>query len=51
MQADAKQADLFVAMQGINKRYGGSTIGLASAHRVQKISQKIRFQYPMLTAS
>jgi len=48
---DAKQAELFSAVNKLNKRYGNNTVKMAGAYQRQHAKQRVRFQYPMLIAS
>ena len=51
MKKDAKQADLFLTVDRINKMYGHSTVKLAGAFSPKVSRQSVRFVYPLIIAN
>jgi len=51
MKRDSAQADLLLAVDRINRRYGNNTVKMAGAYAVKKSARNVRFMYPMVVAS
>ncbi len=50
MKADAKQADLLITVDSINKKYGRDTLKMAEAFSPPSSRSNVRFIYPTITA-
>jgi DNA polymerase-4/DNA polymerase V len=50
VKRDEKQADLFLTVDRINKRYGSGAVKMAGAFDKPKLGRKIRFMYPLVVA-
>jgi len=50
VKRDEKQADLFLTVDRINKRYGTGAVKMAGAFEKQVTGRKIRFMYPLVVA-
>jgi len=51
MKRDKKQADLFLTIDRINKRYGHGAVKIAGAFSPKAVRKAVRFNYPMIMAS
>jgi len=50
MKRDARQADIFLTVDRINKRYGHGTVKMAGAFSKPESGIKVRFMYPLIFA-
>jgi len=50
MKRDKKQADLFLTVDRINKRYGHGAVKMAGAFFKPESGSKVRFMYPLILA-
>jgi len=51
VKRDEKQADLFLTVDRINKRYGAGAVRMAGAFDKPKLGRKVRFHYPLISAN
>jgi len=51
VKRDEKQAELFLTVDRINKRYGAGAIKMAGAFDKQVRGRKVRFHYPLVVAN
>jgi len=50
VKRDEKQADLFLTVDRINRRYGAGAIKMAGAFDKTGLGRKVRFMYPLVVA-
>ncbi|WP_200903930.1 hypothetical protein [Mariprofundus ferrooxydans] len=50
VKRDEKQADLFVTVDRINKRYGAGAVKMAGAYDKPVKGKRVRFHYPLVVA-
>jgi len=51
VKRDEKQADLFLTVDRINKRYGAGAVRMAGAFDKAGLGRRVRFMYPLVVAS
>jgi len=50
VKRDEKQADLFLTVDRINRRYGAGAVKMAGAFDMPVLGRRVRFQYPLVVA-
>jgi len=50
VKRDEKQADLFLTVDRINRRYGAGAVKMAGAYDKPELGRKVRFHYPLVVA-